>query len=104
LPARWVIHTVGPVHSTKEDRGALLCSAYRSSLRVAEDLGARSIAFPAVSAGAYAWPVEDAARIAVTTVRAHEPGCLEEARFVLFSRSTYAAFRAALGAADDQTD
>ena len=76
LPARWVIHTVGPVHSTTEDRSAVLESAYRESLRVAEELGATSIAFPAVSAGVFGWPLDDAARIAVETVRAHRPGSL----------------------------
>jgi O-acetyl-ADP-ribose deacetylase (regulator of RNase III) len=96
LHARWVIHTVGPIYSATEDRSELLHSAYRSSLEVAEDVGARSIAFPAVSAGAYAWPLDDAARIAVSTVRAHQPTSLVAARFVLFSRSTYDAFRTAL--------
>jgi len=96
LPARWVIHTVGPVHSRSEDRSDVLASAYRESLRVAEELGARSVAFPAVSAGAYGWPVDDAARIAVETVRAHDPVSVAEVRFVLFGRATYGAFAAAL--------
>jgi O-acetyl-ADP-ribose deacetylase (regulator of RNase III) len=96
LPARWVIHTVGPVYSRTEDRSAVLASAYRESLRVAEELGARSVAFPAVSAGAYGWPLDDAARIAVSTVRAHDPVAVTEVRFVLFGRRTYDAFRAAL--------
>src|ERR1700722_8384023 len=68
LPARWVIHTVGPVYSKREDRAALLASCSSESLRVAEYLGARTIAFPAISAGIYGWPAADAARIAVTTV------------------------------------
>ena len=72
LPARWVIHTVGPVWSATEDRSAVLSSAYRESLRVAEELGATTVAFPAVSAGVYGWPMADAARIAVETVRAHD--------------------------------
>ena len=71
LPARWVIHTVGPVWSKREDRSTLLASCYRASLRVADELGAASIAFPAVSAGIYRWPLDDAARIAVETVRAN---------------------------------
>jgi O-acetyl-ADP-ribose deacetylase (regulator of RNase III) len=96
LPARWVIHTVGPVYSATEDRSGVLASAYRESLRVAEGLGARWVAFPAISAGAYGWPLADAARIAVETVRAHEPGTVEEVRFVLFGRATYDVFRAAL--------
>ena len=96
LPARWVIHTVGPVYSTTEDRSAVLASAYRESLNVAEDLGAASVAFPAVSAGVYGWPMDDAARIAVETVRAHRPGSVREVRFVLFGPEAYAAFTRAL--------
>jgi O-acetyl-ADP-ribose deacetylase len=56
LPATWVIHTVGPVYSSREDRSALLASCYTESLRVAAELGARTVAFPAVSAGVYGWP------------------------------------------------
>jgi O-acetyl-ADP-ribose deacetylase len=96
LPARWVVHTVGPVHSAREDRSAVLESAYRESLRVAEEVGAASVAFPAISAGVYGWPMDDAARIAVETVRAHEPGSVREVRFVLFHQSAYAAFAARL--------
>ena len=96
LPARWVIHAVGPIHSSHEDRSPLLASAYRESLRVADELGARTVAFPAISAGAYGWPLEDAARIAVATVRA-APTRVAEARFVLFSQPVYDAFAAALG-------
>ncbi|PRY00739.1 O-acetyl-ADP-ribose deacetylase [Allonocardiopsis opalescens] len=97
LPARWVVHTVGPVHSAREDRSGLLASCYRESLRVAAELGARTIAFPAVSAGVYGWPMDDAARIAVGTVRA-TPNELDEIRFVLFDPGAYAAFeRAAAG-------
>jgi O-acetyl-ADP-ribose deacetylase (regulator of RNase III) len=91
LPARWVIHTVGPVYAKKEDRSHLLASAYRESLRVAEELGARSVAFPAVSAGIYGWPLDDAARIAVTTVREARTR-VEVARFVLFSAEILGAF------------
>ncbi|MFB9836402.1 O-acetyl-ADP-ribose deacetylase [Actinoallomurus acaciae] len=95
LPARWVIHTVGPVYARSKDRSALLASCYRESLRVAAELGARTIAFPAVSAGIYGWPLDDAARIAVGTVRDTEAP-VEEARFVLFSDDVYAAFARAL--------
>jgi O-acetyl-ADP-ribose deacetylase (regulator of RNase III) len=91
LPARWVIHTVGPVYAKKEDRSHLLASAYRESLRVADELGARSVAFPAVSAGIYGWPLADAARIAVTTVREADTQ-VEMARFVLFSAEILRAF------------
>lgn len=95
LPARWVIHTVGPVYSVHEDRSELLASAYRESLRIADELGAQVVAFPAVSAGIYGWPLDDAARIAVTTVLVTETG-VTEARFVLFSQPVYDAFEAAL--------
>jgi O-acetyl-ADP-ribose deacetylase (regulator of RNase III) len=95
LPARWVIHTVGPVWSRQEDRSALLASCYTASLGVADELGARTVAFPAVSTGAFRWPVDDAARIAVAAVRAAQSR-VEEARFVLFSDGVLAAFRAAL--------
>jgi O-acetyl-ADP-ribose deacetylase (regulator of RNase III) len=95
LAARWVIHTAGPVYSRREDRSALLASCYRESLRVADELGARTVAFPAVSAGIYGWPTADAARIAVTTV--HEtPSGVSEARFVLFSAEVYHVFEEAL--------
>jgi O-acetyl-ADP-ribose deacetylase (regulator of RNase III) len=91
LPARWVIHTVGPVYATSEDRSHLLASAYRESLRVADEVGARTVAFPAVSAGVYGWPLDDAARIAVTTVKETE-SAVREARFILFSDQAYEAF------------
>lgn len=94
LPARWVIHTVGPVYSATEDRSALLASCYRESLRVADELGAASIAFPAVSAGIYGWPIESAAEIAVGTVRGTETN-VGDLRFVLFSDEAYAAFERA---------
>jgi O-acetyl-ADP-ribose deacetylase (regulator of RNase III) len=98
LPARWVIHTVGPVYSTSEDRSETLASAYRESLRVAEELGAGTVAFPAVSAGVYGWPMEDAARIAVRSAREHRPTSVREVRFVLFGPEAYAAFTAAVDA------
>ncbi|WP_327108749.1 O-acetyl-ADP-ribose deacetylase [Nonomuraea glycinis] len=95
LPARWVVHTVGPVHSTTEDRSHLLASCYRESLRVASSLGAATVAFPAISTGIYGWPLDDGARVALRTVRA--AGTLvEEVRFVLFDEPAYAAFQAEL--------
>ncbi|WP_223695127.1 O-acetyl-ADP-ribose deacetylase [Leifsonia poae] len=100
LPATWVIHAVGPVWSAEEDRTELLQNAYRSSLRVARELEATSVAFPAISAGAYGWPLDDAARIAVSTVRAvlaASFGPVERVRFVLFSDDALAAFRTASG-------
>ena len=99
LPARWVVHTVGPVYAKREDRSHLLASAYRESLLVAARLGAATVAFPAISAGIYGWPADDAARIAVGTVRASgadvEPP-IEHVRFVLFSRPIYDEFAAAI--------
>lgn len=91
LDARWVIHTVGPRYSHEEDRSVLLASCYRESLRVADELGARTVAFPAVSAGIYGWPIDDAARIAVETVR-ESATTVEEVRFVLFDEKAYDAF------------
>ncbi|EMF26247.1 O-acetyl-ADP-ribose deacetylase [Streptomyces pseudogriseolus] len=93
LDARWVIHTVGPVHSATEDRSALLASCYRESLRVAGELGARTVAFPAISTGVYRWPLDDAARIAVETVRSTDTA-VEEITFVLFDERAYEAFAA----------
>lgn len=95
LPAQWVIHTVGPVWSKDEDRSALLASCYRESLRVADELGARTVAFPAVSAGIYGWPMDDAARIALGTVR-DAGAAVEEARFVLFGGEAFAVFETVL--------
>jgi O-acetyl-ADP-ribose deacetylase (regulator of RNase III) len=95
LPAQWVIHVVGPVYAKKEDRSDLLASCYREALRCADEIGARTVAFPAVSAGIYGWPMHDAARIAVTTVQS-TPSQVEEARFVLFSEDAYAAFEKAM--------
>ncbi|WP_309050833.1 O-acetyl-ADP-ribose deacetylase [Streptomyces sp.] len=95
LPARHVIHTVGPVWTRDEDRSDLLASCYRASLRVADELGARTVAFPAISTGVYGWPMDDGARIAVETVRSAATA-VEEVRFVLFGAEAYAAFEAAL--------
>jgi O-acetyl-ADP-ribose deacetylase (regulator of RNase III) len=97
LPARWVIHTVGPVWSPRDDRSAVLESAYRRSLEVAGELGAASVVFPAISAGVYGWPADDAARIAVETVLASEfEGAVS---FALFSDAMLGSFRTALDAA-----
>lgn len=99
LAATHVIHTVGPVHSTSEDRADQLASCYRESLRVADSLGATRIAFPAVSAGVYGWPMADAARIAVQTIRG-VPTAVRDVTFVLFSEDALAQFRDALAATD----
>ncbi|MFD9375202.1 O-acetyl-ADP-ribose deacetylase [Streptomyces sp. NPDC059999] len=95
LPARHVIHTVGPVWSPGDDRSELLASCYRESLRVADELGARTVAFPAISTGIYGWPMDDGARIAIETVRASDTS-VEEVRFVLFGTEAYEVFAAAL--------
>lgn len=96
LPAKWVIHTVGPVHSASEDRSPLLASCYTESLRVAEELGAESVAFPAISTGVYRWPPADAARLAFQAVRAFQPRQVRDVRFVLFGREAFDIFRQAM--------
>lgn len=95
LPARWVIHTVGPVYDEAQDRSSLLASAYRRSLEVADELGATSVAFPALSAGAYGWPMDDAARTAVSAVRAANTR-VELVRFVLLTAEPLNMFNRAL--------
>jgi O-acetyl-ADP-ribose deacetylase (regulator of RNase III) len=84
LPARFVIHTVGPVwHGGNDGEAELLAACYRNSLRLAAEHGATSVAFPGISTGVYGYPFEDAARIAVATVRATLPE-LESIRVVVF--------------------
>jgi len=95
MRARWVVHVVGPVFDPADDRSALLASCYSEALRVADELGATTLAFPAVSAGVYGWPIASAADIAVTTVR-RTPTRVAEVRFVLFSRTAYDEFSRAL--------
>ncbi|MEH0935942.1 O-acetyl-ADP-ribose deacetylase [Micromonospora psammae] len=90
LPARWVVHTVGPVFSATEDRSALLRDCYANSLAVADELGAITVAFPLISAGVYGWPVDDAVRQALAVLRAATPATVTEARLVLFGADTYA--------------
>jgi O-acetyl-ADP-ribose deacetylase (regulator of RNase III) len=96
LPARWVIHTVGPVYSKSEDRSSLLASCHTESLRVADELGAKTVAFPAISTGVYRYPIDAAASIAVRAVRGASTG-VEEVRFVAFDEGTYGSFEKALG-------
>jgi O-acetyl-ADP-ribose deacetylase (regulator of RNase III) len=90
LTARWVIHTVGPIYDPGRDQGETLRSCYTSSLAVAGELGAKTVAFPLISAGAYGWPLDDAVRQALDTLRTAETG-VEEARLVLFGDDAYAA-------------
>lgn len=105
LPARWVVHTVGPDRHAGQTDPALLASCFVRSLDVAAEAGARTVAFPAVSAGVYGWDPDEVARVAVAAVRGwaadHEdaPGGepIAEVRFVLFSPRVHDAFAAALG-------
>jgi len=92
LNARWVIHTVGPVYTTREDRSALLRDCYRNSLAVAARIGATSIAFPLISSGIFAWPKEDAIEQALAGL-ADPPESVTTVRLVLFDRTTYALAR-----------
>jgi O-acetyl-ADP-ribose deacetylase len=98
MRCRWVVHVVGPVFSRMADRSALLASCYREALRVADDLGARSVAFPAVSAGIYGWPIDSAADIAVATVAETSTVSVEDVQFVLFSHAAYDEFARAISA------
>ncbi|MDQ1007342.1 O-acetyl-ADP-ribose deacetylase (regulator of RNase III) [Streptomyces sp. V4I23] len=91
LHAAHVIHTVGPVYQVSSSDPPLLASCYREALKVADELGARTVAFPAISTGAYGWPMADAARIAVEAVRDANTN-VEEVRFVLFDEEAYRAF------------
>ncbi|WP_130014537.1 O-acetyl-ADP-ribose deacetylase [Serinicoccus sediminis] len=98
LPARWVIHTVGPDRRRGQTDPELLASCFRRSLEVAEEVGARSVAFPAISAGVYAWDPAEVAGVAVRTVRAASStvSSVEEVRFVLFSPEVLRHFERAL--------
>ncbi|MEU5159961.1 O-acetyl-ADP-ribose deacetylase [Streptomyces sp. NPDC020875] len=98
LAADHVIHTPGPVWSREYDRGGLLASCYRESLRLAAELGAKTVAFPAISTGIYGWPMDDAARIAVHTVRESAYPPVTEVRFVLFDEYAYEEFLSVLAA------
>jgi O-acetyl-ADP-ribose deacetylase (regulator of RNase III) len=95
LPARWVIHTVGPVwRGGANGEPDLLASCYRRALEVADQIGARTLAFPAISTGIYGYPKDDAAQIAVTTLR-DTPTSVELARLVAFDEETYDVLRRA---------
>jgi O-acetyl-ADP-ribose deacetylase (regulator of RNase III) len=91
LSARWVIHTVGPIYAHEEDPAALLAGCHTESLRVADQLGASTVAFPAISTGAFGYPLDEAARVAVEAVRTAGTSA-REIRFVLFDASAHAAF------------
>jgi O-acetyl-ADP-ribose deacetylase len=99
LPAKWVIHTVGPVwNGGQRDEPALLRSCYECSLALAAEYGLRSIAFPSISTGAYGYPIDRAARVAVDTVGAffERPGSVELVRFVCFSAGDLEVYRTLL--------
>ncbi|NOY45658.1 MAG: O-acetyl-ADP-ribose deacetylase [Deltaproteobacteria bacterium] len=99
LPARHVIHTVGPVwRGGGRGEPEVLRSAYVESLKRAEELGCRSVAFPSISTGAYGYPLEEAAQVALEAVIGHleEGSPLEEVRFVLFSDTVLAAYETVL--------
>ena len=105
LPARWILHAVGPIWRGGGDgEPELLAGAYRSCLRLADELGARSVAFPAISMGIYGYPPPEGARVAVRTVAEHLGGetRLELARFVLFSEETFELFAEALTESPDR--
>jgi O-acetyl-ADP-ribose deacetylase (regulator of RNase III) len=95
LPARWVIHTVGPVYSPREDRAPLLASCHVEALRVADELSCGTVAFPAISTGVYGYPLDLAAPVAVAAVLGARTR-VGEVRFVLFDRAAHAAFARAL--------
>jgi O-acetyl-ADP-ribose deacetylase (regulator of RNase III) len=97
LPASWVIHTVGPNRHAGQTDPALLASCFETSLRESVNVGARSVAFPAISAGIFGWDPDEVARIAVAAVRRSTHLVeLDLVRFVLFGPATHEAFRAAL--------
>lgn len=98
LPAKWVIHTVGPVWTGGgKGEAEILANCYMSALAAATHAGARSIAFSAVGTGAYGFPLAPAARIAVGEVARGLPAAIERAEFVCFTPETFAAYEAALG-------
>lgn len=100
LPAKWVIHTVGPVYySSQKDKPALLSSCYRNSMRLAHENGIKSIAFPSISTGVYSYPVKEAVKIAVAQVKKslEEYPDIEKVIFVCFDEEVYEAYRKELG-------
>ncbi len=100
LPAKWVIHTVGPVWMGGDyGEDELLASAYRNSLKLADERGVQTIAFPSISTGAYGFPVERAAPIALREIRdflAAGPASVEQVILVAFGERTYRAYAQAL--------
>jgi O-acetyl-ADP-ribose deacetylase (regulator of RNase III) len=101
LPARWVIHAVGPVYSMEAESLPLLVSCHVESLRVADELGARTVAFPAISTGVYGYPLEKAAPISVASVTGADTD-VKEVCFVLFDRRAYDMFADAKVAVEER--
>lgn len=99
LDAQWVIHTVGPNRHVGQVNERLLASAFSESLDAAQMLGVTTIAFPAISAGAYGWDIYEVAVIAASVVQANRWPSIEEIRFVLFSEKALYAFQAAFNTA-----
>jgi O-acetyl-ADP-ribose deacetylase (regulator of RNase III) len=97
LPARWVIHTVGPVYAGSPDPAGELAACHTNALRVADEVGARTVAFPAISTGVFGYPPVEAAPVALAAV-AGATTEVEEVRFVLFDEDALEVFRAALNA------
>jgi O-acetyl-ADP-ribose deacetylase len=95
LPARWIIHTAGPMYAGTERDAELLASCHTSSLAVADELGAAVVAFPAISTGIYGYPIEEAAPVAIGAVRGADTE-VEVVRFVLFRPDDHAVFLRAL--------
>ncbi len=95
LPAPWIIHTTGPIYAGSPDDARLLAACHTSVLAIADELGVRTVAFPAISTGVYGYPAEEAAPVAIEAVKRSETA-VEEVRFVLFDGWTHDAFRRAL--------
>jgi O-acetyl-ADP-ribose deacetylase len=95
LPSRWVIHTVGPVYDRVDEPARLLAACHAEALHVADELGAKTVAFPAISTGVFGYPVEEAASVAVDAVRDARTS-VDEVRFVLFDDEAFDAFHRAL--------
>lgn len=97
LAARWIVHTAGPVYSGTPDDARLLASCHTECLRVADQLGAATVAFPALSTGVYGYPLDEAAPVAIEAVASASTG-VEEVRFVLFEDRSFVAFETVLSA------
>jgi O-acetyl-ADP-ribose deacetylase len=95
LPSRWVIHTVGPVYDRVDEPARLLTACHAEALHVADELGAKTVAFPAISTGVFGYPVEEAASVAIQAVRGAGTS-VDEVRFVLFDDEAFDAFHRAL--------